>query len=112
GIPLIGSADEWQERLGKDRPGAVVMIGILDGVPLGHKEFLRDVVARAAAADRRHNTSDARDEQKELLPAVLTFYPHPARVLRPQQAPSLLETLPLRLADFAAMGIGATLVLK
>src|SRR6202041_4091373 len=105
GIPLIGSADEWQERLGKDRPGTVVTIGNFDGVRLGHQEILRDVVARAAAADRRHNTSDARDEQKELLPAVLTFYPHPARVLRPQQAPSLLETLRQRIAGFFSLGV-------
>jgi riboflavin kinase / FMN adenylyltransferase len=108
-IRLIGSADEWQERLGKDRPGTVVTIGNFDGVHLGHQEILRDVVARAATAAGR---SDARDEQTELLPAVLTFYPHPARVLRPQQAPSLLETLPQRLADFAALGIAAALVLQ
>jgi riboflavin kinase / FMN adenylyltransferase len=104
-IRMICSADEWEERLGKDRPGTVVTIGNFDGVHLGHQEILRDVVARAAAAD-------GRDAQKQLLPAVLTFYPHPARVLRPQQAPSLLETLPQRLADFAAMGIAAALVLQ
>jgi riboflavin kinase / FMN adenylyltransferase len=111
-ICLIGSADEWQERLGKDRPGTVVTIGNFDGVHLGHQEILRDVVARAATAEGRSDTRDARDAQKELLPAVLTFYPHPARVLRPQQAPSLLETLPQRLADFAALGIAAALVLQ
>jgi riboflavin kinase/FMN adenylyltransferase len=106
-ILLINSANEWVERLGVSRPGTVLTIGNFDGVHVGHQEILREVVERAADAG-----GDLRAAQKELLPAVLTFYPHPARVLRPQQAPSLLETLPQRLADFAAMGIGAALVLK
>jgi riboflavin kinase/FMN adenylyltransferase len=107
-IRVIGSAQEWEQRLGESRPGTVVTIGNFDGVHLGHQEILRDVVARAAAG-----CGDAPDAlKKELLPAVLTFYPHPTRVLRPQQAPSLLETLPQRLADFAAIGIGAALVLQ
>jgi riboflavin kinase/FMN adenylyltransferase len=106
-ILLMNSADEWAERLGENRPETVLTIGNFDGVHVGHQEILREVVERAAAA-----ATDSRGAQKELLPAVLTFYPHPARVLRPHQAPSLLESLPLRLADFAAMGIGAALVLK
>ena len=104
-ILLISSANEWVDRLGENRPGTVLTIGNFDGVHLGHQKILRDVVERAAA-----ERGDAL--KKEPLPAVLTFYPHPARVLRPQQAPSLLETLPQRLADFAALGIGAALVLQ
>src|SRR5271170_986197 len=106
-ILLFSSADDWVERLGESRPGTVVTIGNFDGVHVGHQEILRDVVERAAAG-----RGDSRDAKKELVPAVLTFYPHPARVLRPQQAPSLLETLPQRLADFAALGIAAALVLE
>jgi riboflavin kinase / FMN adenylyltransferase len=106
-ILVFSSADEWVERLGENRSETVLTIGNFDGVHVGHQEILREVVERAAAA-----AADSHGAQKELLPAVLTFYPHPARVLRPQQAPSLLETIPLRLADFAAMGIGASLVLK
>jgi riboflavin kinase / FMN adenylyltransferase len=106
-ILVFSSADEWVERLGENRSETVLTIGNFDGVHIGHQEILREVVERAAAA-----AADSHGAQKELLPAVLTFYPHPARVLRPQQAPSLLETIPLRLADFAAMGIGASLVLK
>jgi len=106
-ILVFSSADEWVERLGENRSETVLTIGNFDGVHVGHQEILREVVERAAAA-----AADSHGAQTELLPAVLTFYPHPARVLRPQQAPSLLETIPLRLADFAAMGIGASLVLK
>jgi riboflavin kinase/FMN adenylyltransferase len=108
-ILLFNSADEWVERLGESRVWTALTIGNFDGVHVGHQKILRDIVERAAAPQLPGDTQGA---QKELLPAVLTFYPHPARVLRPQQAPSLLETLPQRLADFAAMGIGAALVLK
>ena len=90
------SAEEWVEQLGPARKRAVVTIGNFDGVHRGHQKILQGVVQRAKESDS--------------LAAVLTFYPHPARVLRPNRAPDLLLTLEQRLSAFRAAGITAALV--
>ena len=60
----------------EDIPCSVVGIGNFDGVHLGHQALLARLREMAAA---------------RAVPAlVLTFRPHPVRVLRPQQAPELL----------------------
>jgi riboflavin kinase / FMN adenylyltransferase len=59
-------------------PGTVVTVGTFDGVHRGHWEVLAALRARA---------------DREGLPAVLvTFHPHPLRVVSPDQAPRLLTT--------------------
>ncbi|MGD0402311.1 MAG: bifunctional riboflavin kinase/FAD synthetase [Candidatus Acidiferrales bacterium] len=97
-LDIAYSAEGWVERFGNSRKRTVVTIGNFDGVHLGHQKILNGVVERARAND--------------LESAVLTFYPHPARVLRPDAAPTLLMTLEQRLAAFDAMGINASLVLR
>lgn len=97
-MEVARSAAQWAERLGESRTGTVVTIGNFDGVHLGHQKILHGVVERA----RRDHLSSA----------VLTFYPHPARVLRPEAAPGLLMTLDQRLAAFDSDGIDAALVLQ
>lgn len=97
-LAIVHSADEWLARFGDARKSTVVTIGNFDGVHLGHQKILRRVSDRA----RRAN----------LMGAVLTFYPHPARVLRPTEAPSLLATLDQRLAAVEAAGIDAALVVR
>jgi riboflavin kinase / FMN adenylyltransferase len=92
------SAEEWVARLGAARKPTVVTIGNFDGVHLGHQRILHGVLERARRAD--------------LLAAVLTFYPHPARVLRPAAAPALLATLDQRLRAFEAAGINAVFVMR
>jgi riboflavin kinase / FMN adenylyltransferase len=97
-IAVLNSPAEWIARFGEARKPTAVTIGNFDGVHVGHEKILRGVIERARSVD--------------LMSAVLTFYPHPARVLRPEVAPGLLETLPQRLAQFEALGMDAALVLK
>ena len=93
----FNSAKEWIEQFGEPRKPTVVTIGNFDGMHLGHQEILKRVLRRA--------------HRGEHVAAVLTFFPHPVRVLRPAEAPPLLMTLEQRLAAFALAGIDAALVL-
>jgi riboflavin kinase/FMN adenylyltransferase len=77
-------------------PGTAVTIGAYDGVHLGHRALLADLVARAGAAD--------------LSPVVVTFDRHPASVVRPESAPPLLTDLDQKLELLAECGIERTLV--
>src|SRR3984885_11740026 len=74
---------------------SVVAIGNFDGVHGGHRQIMRRVAALAYA--------------RGYTPAILTFDPHPARVLAPDRAPKLLMTIPQRLRAFEAEGIEAAL---
>ncbi|MGC3997955.1 MAG: riboflavin biosynthesis protein RibF [Anaeromyxobacter sp.] len=76
--------------------GGAVAIGNLDGVHLGHQRLVE--VARAWGASAAGRAG------------VLTFDPHPARVLRPQLAPPLLTELPRKLELLAALGLDAAVV--
>jgi riboflavin kinase/FMN adenylyltransferase len=56
----------------------VVTVGTFDGVHLGHWEVLREICRRAEATGRRS--------------VLVTFDPHPLRIVRPEHAPPLLTT--------------------
>lgn len=96
-LSLLRSPAEWLARFGGARRRSVVTIGNFDGCHRGHQQILRTVVDQARGANA--------------LGAVLTFFPHPARVLRSGEAPALLETLDQRLASIGATGIDAVLVM-
>lgn len=79
-----------------ERPTAIA-VGVFDGVHTGHAHILELVVQRAGA--------DA------LLPAVLTFDPHPMTVLAPERAPRRLTTIDQRVEQFVRAGIEVVAVL-
>ena len=67
-------------------------LGVFDGVHIGHQ----DVISRAVQAAAREGG----------LPGVLTFDPHPIRVIAPAKAPtSLLETLEHKARVVGDLGI-------
>jgi riboflavin kinase / FMN adenylyltransferase len=85
---------------GADPPldrGSVVTVGTFDGVHLGHQEVLREVARRADQAGRRS--------------IVVTFDPHPLRIVRPEAAPPLLTTPQERKLLLAATGVRHAAVL-
>jgi len=97
-LAVVHTAAEWAAQFGPSGRGAVVSIGNFDGMHLGHQKILRAVVERA--------------QEQQAVATVITFDPHPLKVLRPAQAPPLVCTLAQRLAGFASLGIEAALVLR
>ena len=85
------------EDIPADFSPTIVSIGNFDGVHRGHQH----VVARMTERARELNARSL----------VVTFDPHPIRILRPDQAPPLLTPLPQKLRLLEQTGIDAVLVL-
>ncbi|HTW24921.1 MAG TPA: bifunctional riboflavin kinase/FAD synthetase [Candidatus Baltobacteraceae bacterium] len=94
---ILHSEEEWAARFDQHHSATAVTVGNFDGVHLGHQQILATIRELA--------------HQVRCKSAVLTFFPHPARVLRPAEAPPLLMTLEQRLAAIQALGIDAAFVL-
>lgn len=78
-------------------PGPLFLaIGVFDGVHLGH----RAVIDRASADARAAGGT----------PVVVTFDPHPVRVLRPEKAPRLLTSTPHKIRLIRSLGVEHLLV--
>jgi len=96
---------EWNRRY-RDLPvRSAVTIGNFDGLHLGHQKILETVNRWASLKESLCK------KPEQFISTVLTFYPHPAKVLRPAEAPLLLSTLSQRLAGFEQAGMNAALVL-
>ncbi len=76
-----------------------IAIGIFDGVHRGHADILRRVVREA--------------KKLKAIPAVLTFDPHPRKVLSgDHKNPAILMSLEHRLRTIAALGIKEVFVVR
>jgi riboflavin kinase/FMN adenylyltransferase len=95
---VLRSTDDWEGLYGPAKLASVVSIGNFDGLHLGHQKILRGVAERAPAWGA--------------LATAVTFDPHPLKVLRPEQAPPLLQTLEQKIAGFIELGLDAALVLN
>ena len=83
-------------------PGAVVTMGIFDGVHRGHQAVLGRVV------ELSHEL--AHDDRRPLAVAV-TFDPHPRSVHQPEADLPLIASLTDRLASLGDLGLDAVLVI-
>ena len=92
-LAVYWSVDDLPATVG---PSAVA-VGNFDGVHVGHRQILRQC-ARAAA-------------EIGLKSTVLTFHPHPKKLLAPDIAPRSLDSIATRLERIGAEGIDQVLVL-
>jgi riboflavin kinase/FMN adenylyltransferase len=76
---------------------SALTIGNFDGVHIGHRHLLR------ATCDSARSIGAS--------PTVLTFNPHPSRIVAPERTPRLLTTIDERCARMAIEGIEQVLVL-
>lgn len=79
-------------------PGPLYLaIGVFDGVHLGHRAVIERALADASSGGG--------------TAVVVTFDPHPVRVLRPAQAPRLLTSTAHKLRLIRALGVPRQLVI-
>ncbi|NNN01093.1 MAG: bifunctional riboflavin kinase/FAD synthetase [Acidimicrobiaceae bacterium] len=76
---------------------SVVGIGVFDGVHLGHQRVIATVRELA--------------DQRRAQAVIVTFDPHPARVLAPLRAPNSIATIGQRMESFTRLGVDRTRII-
>jgi riboflavin kinase / FMN adenylyltransferase len=84
-------------ELSKLRGPIFLAIGVFDGVHLGHQA----VISTSAEHARATNGT----------PVVVTFDPHPEKILRPDKAPHLLTATEHKIALIRTFGVGHLLII-
>jgi riboflavin kinase/FMN adenylyltransferase len=91
-MPIIYGLDQIKEAFSY----AVVTLGNFDGVHLGHQTLFRELIKRAAANQGKS--------------VVVTFYPHPLGVLKPEIAPEVITPPSIKTELILNCGIDFVLV--
>src|SRR6202008_1426280 len=82
-----------------DLPGPLFLaIGVFDGVHLGHQAVISTAARHAAEVGG--------------TAVVVTFDPHPMKILRPQASPRLITATQHKIALIRDLGVSHLLVLK
>tara|TARA_B100000475_G_scaffold172720_1_gene135418 strand:- start:809 stop:1732 length:924 start_codon:yes stop_codon:yes gene_type:complete len=73
-------------------------IGMFDGVHLGHQKVLQNAINAAS--------------QSNAISVAVTFDQHPANIIAPKNAPSLIQTQAQRNRSIELLGVDAILIIK
>ena len=73
-------------------------IGMFDGVHLGHQKVLQNAINAASKSDS--------------ISVAVTFDQHPANIISPKNAPSLIQTQAQRNRSIELLGVDAILIIK
>jgi len=93
-MKILRAIDELKSVAGPTH----LAIGVFDGLHLGHQA----VIARALESSRTSGGTAV----------VVTFHPHPVRVLRPEKAPRLLTSTQHKVKLIELLGVDAVLILE
>jgi len=85
-------------NFGRDHPGAVVALGVFDGLHRGHQALIKRLINRAHAEVHQS--------------VVLTFEPHPQKVLRRTSQPFILTTGPEKKLLLSRMEVDVMAVIR
>lgn len=80
------------------QPATALAIGNFDGMHLGHKALLAQLMLTA--------------ELQHLIPAVMTFEPHPREFFTPETAPAHLRSLREKLEYLSELGVARIYIVK
>ena len=83
---LTGPPFEWEVET-----ETALSIGVFDGVHIGHRQVISDLIALAASSGTRAG--------------IVTFDPHPMSILAPERAPLMLTSVDQRLDQFRKVGV-------
>lgn len=78
-------------KIDKKFDGSIITLGNFDGLHLGHQELIKKIILRA--------------EETGGLSMVVTFRPHPLKILAPEKCPPLISIYEEKIQLFEKLGI-------
>jgi len=85
------------EDIKKPENSTLITVGVFDGIHLAHRKIFKELLKIS--------------QEKKLLPVVLTFYPHPDKVLGKAETP-LIQTLLQRVRKIKEEGVENVIAVK